>query len=68
MRKYIFGNGKRRTCTSSISYSSFFLTEIDKDDTPKTLGRDFIATTGGTTMVTIKAALSLSSLIQMKTF
>ena len=45
----------------------FVLTEIDKD-TPKTLGRDFIATTGGTTMVTIKAALSLSSLIQMKTF
>ena len=27
----------------------FVLTEIDKD-TPKTLGRDFIATTGGTTM------------------
>ena len=45
----------------------FVLTEIYKDK-PKTLGRDFIATTGGTTMVTIKAALSLSSLIQMKTF
>ena len=62
-----FGMERKGLALLQYHIALFVLTEIDKD-TPKTLGRDFIATTGGTTMVTIKAALSLSSLIQMKTF
>ena len=53
-----FGMERKGLALLQYHIALFVLTEIDKD-TPKTLGRDFIATTGGTTMVTIKAALYL---------